>query len=131
MKGLILSLLILLNFCLCLSAQVILMGSLTPPLEPEKFSRLESWTDEEFYAYSLGVIEWAWAAAGQLAAQGKPLVAYQALQVLGAYWWQISRPQGIRGAMAFLRNIYKTYLLIRNRRLLIEALLSEARELTK
>lgn len=89
-----------------LTAQTVKMGPMTPPLEPELASVLDKWTDNELYAYENGLIEGVWIAARVFFDRGDTRGAYAALSVLDAYWWQISQPAGMRGAMRFLRAMY-------------------------
>lgn len=89
-----------------LSAQTVKMGPMTPPLEPELASVLDKWTDNELYAYENGLIEGVWVAARVFFERGDTRSAYAALSALDAYWWQISQPAGMRGAMRFVRAMY-------------------------
>jgi hypothetical protein len=89
-----------------LTAQTVKMGPATPPLEPEMASVLDKWTDNELYAYENGLIEGVWIAARVFFEAGDTRSAYAALSVLDAYWWQISQPAGMRGAMRFIRAMY-------------------------
>lgn len=89
-----------------LSAQTVHMGPMTPPLDPVLAGDLDRWTDAELYAYENGLIEGVWAVAGAFFQKGNIQAAYSTLTILGAYWWQISKPAGMRGAMAFVRAMY-------------------------
>ncbi len=89
-----------------LTAQTVSMGPMTPPLDPILASDLSKWDDTALWAYENGLIEGVWAAAGVFYKQGDTRGAYTALSVLSAYWWQISKPGGMRGAMKFIRAMY-------------------------
>lgn len=98
---------VLLCLMTTISAQTIKMGSMTPPLRPEAPSRLSTWTEEELYAYENGLIEGVWAAAQRFYDMGDMDLAYETLQVLNGFWWQISRQGGMRAQIAWLRARYK------------------------
>lgn len=98
---------VLMGLAVTVSAQTVKMGPMTPPLEPELATVLDKWTDGELYAYENGLIEGVWIAARVFFDRGDTRGAYAALSVLDAYWWQISQPAGMRGAMRFVRAMWE------------------------